>query len=134
MRRIVNGLLVRDGKVLLALRSPQRLAYAGKWSFPGGHAEENETLVDALTRELREEIGVAPTEFELLQEIADPNCSRSDPAAYYLYVVSDWVGGEPQLIGDEHTELQWCTPRDASKLERLALVEYRTVFDRLIDG
>jgi NUDIX domain len=61
MRNIVNGLLVRQGTVLLAKRSLHRKAYPGLWSFPGGHVEENEPLLEALARELREEIGIVPT-------------------------------------------------------------------------
>jgi ADP-ribose pyrophosphatase YjhB (NUDIX family) len=52
------GCLVLDkqGKVLLVRR-----AYppgAGKWSIPGGHVELGEDLVEAATRELKEETGV----------------------------------------------------------------------------
>src|SRR5262249_58146846 len=48
MRNIVNALLVRGGSVLLAKRSSQRASYPGQWSFPGGRAEANETLPEAL--------------------------------------------------------------------------------------
>lgn len=47
MSNIVNALLVREGTVLLARRSPRRAAYPGLWSFPGGHVEANETLDEA---------------------------------------------------------------------------------------
>jgi 8-oxo-dGTP diphosphatase len=66
MRNIVNALLMQEGTVLLARRSPQRKAYPGLWSFPGGHVEENETLVEALIRELLEEVGVTPTRYACL--------------------------------------------------------------------
>lgn len=44
MRNIVNALLLREGKVLLARRSRHRKAYPDLWSFPGGHVEGDETL------------------------------------------------------------------------------------------
>jgi 8-oxo-dGTP pyrophosphatase MutT (NUDIX family) len=50
LRHSVNALFVRGGKVLLARRRPYRAAYAGLWSFPGGHQEAGETLAEALLR------------------------------------------------------------------------------------
>lgn len=127
MRNIVNALFVRDGKVLLARRSPRRSAYPGLWSFPGGHVEQGEALVEALVREIHEEVGVVPTSYSLLAAIADPNASNSDPATYHMYLVTAWERGEPALLGDEHTELQWFPPSAAIVLPDLALEEYRPV-------
>ncbi|MEO5558545.1 MAG: Nudix family hydrolase [Dokdonella sp.] len=55
---VVAGVL-RDprGRVLLAQR-PSGKHLAGLWEFPGGKCEDGEAPVDALARELREEIGV----------------------------------------------------------------------------
>jgi ADP-ribose pyrophosphatase YjhB (NUDIX family) len=36
---IVNAVLLRQPRVLLARRSMARRAYPGLWSFPGGHVE-----------------------------------------------------------------------------------------------
>jgi mutator protein MutT len=132
MRHIVNALFVRDGKVLLSRRSPHRAAYAGLWSFPGGHVEQGEALIEALIREIREEVGVTPTTFGLIGTIADPNTMTTDPATYHMYAVTAWDGGEPSLVGDEHTELRWLTPAGASDLPSLALTEYRPLFQRAV--
>jgi 8-oxo-dGTP diphosphatase len=134
MRHIVNALFVRGGKVLLARRSPHRAAYAGLWSFPGGHQEVGETLNEALVREVREEVGVTPTAFEFISTISDPNAQPTRPAAYHMYVVTAWDGGEPTFLGDEHTELRWFTLAAASALQDLALEEYGTLFDDLLNG
>jgi 8-oxo-dGTP diphosphatase len=107
VRNIVNGLLICQGLVLLAKRSPGRKAYPGLWSFPGGHVEEGESLAEALERELREEIGVIPIDYKPLGTIADPNTAKGDPVTYHMYAVTAWRGGEPTIIDDEHTELRW---------------------------
>ncbi len=46
-----------DGSFLLAQR-PQGKVYAGYWEFPGGKVEPGEPVVDALARELHEELGI----------------------------------------------------------------------------
>ena len=61
MRNIVNGLLIKGQKVLVAHRSEDRRSYPDTWSFPGGHVEEGETFEKALVRELAEEVGVSAT-------------------------------------------------------------------------
>ena len=132
MRNIVNALFVREGLVLLARRSPHRAAYAGLWSFPGGHQEPGETLIEALVREVQEEVGVTPTTCEFIGTISDPNAPETDPATYHMYGVTAWEGGEPTLFSNEHTELQWFAVVAASALPDLALEEYRPLFTDLM--
>ena len=128
---IVNGLLVRAGTVLLVRRSANRKAYPGKWSFPGGHTEEDETLDAALVREIGEELGITPTACERLEALIDPHPPRSAPITYHLYAITAWDGGEPTLQGDEHSELHWFSPDDAMLLPDLALPSYRRVLDAI---
>ena len=130
MRNVVNALLLRQGSVLLARRSPHRKAYPGLWSFPGGHVEAEETLEQALTREASEEVNVAPVIYNAVARIADPN-TTSEPITYHMYAVREWRG-EPSIINDEHTELRWFTFEEAKALPDLALEEdYRQLFDSL---
>jgi len=131
MRSIVNGLLIHEGSVLFARRSPHRKSYAGLWSFPGGHVEQNEILTVALVRELQEEIGITPTAYTHLGSIKDPNALASDPIVYHMYRVTSWEGGEPSVIGDEHSELAWKSFDAAVAMPDLALQEYRNLLARL---
>ncbi len=55
---VVAAVIVRaDGRFLLAQR-PAGKVYAGYWEFPGGKVEPGEAAVDALARELHEELGI----------------------------------------------------------------------------
>lgn len=53
----VAGILWRDGE-FLAVERPEGKIMAGYWEFPGGKIEAGETAMDALYRELAEELGV----------------------------------------------------------------------------
>ncbi len=72
----VSGMVVdRDGRVLLV-----RHTYMRGWHFPGGGVGRRETLRDALSRELREEVGVAaraePQLVGAFTNLADPRSSH----------------------------------------------------------
>ena len=55
---VAVGVLVKpEGHFLLTSR-PQGKPYAGYWEFPGGKLEHNETVEQALRRELQEELGI----------------------------------------------------------------------------
>ena len=49
--------LIKDGKILLSLRS-QTGYEDGNYSLPAGHVEDGETLTECLCREAKEEIGI----------------------------------------------------------------------------
>jgi 8-oxo-dGTP diphosphatase len=56
---VAVGILVNtEGHYLMTTR-PEGKVYAGYWEFPGGKLETGETVVQALHRELIEEIGLA---------------------------------------------------------------------------
>ncbi len=56
---VAVGVLIRpDGHFLLTSR-PEGKVYAGYWEFPGGKLEADESVEQALARELHEELGIS---------------------------------------------------------------------------
>jgi 8-oxo-dGTP diphosphatase len=53
----VGVLIDGDGRFLLTSR-PAGKVFAGYWEFPGGKLEPGETVAQALSRELHEELGI----------------------------------------------------------------------------
>lgn len=53
----VGILLNEDGSMLMTSR-PGGKPFAGYWEFPGGKLEIGESVIDALRRELHEELGI----------------------------------------------------------------------------
>lgn len=99
---VAVGILTRSNGDFLMTTRPLGKAYAGYWEFPGGKLEANETVVEALRRELLEEIGVS---------IQDAQIWRSSLVDYPHALVrltfckiSEWTG---QLHMRESQQFAW---------------------------
>lgn len=55
MITVVAALIEKDGKYLIARRSTGSQEVFGKWEFPGGKVEKNESEEQAIEREIKEE-------------------------------------------------------------------------------
>jgi mutator protein MutT len=110
--------LRRGDRILLCHRAPSREWYPGKWDLPGGHIEAGETPVEALARELGEEMGirVAHTAAEPLLHV------REEDLDLAILRVAAW-SGEPSIIDRaEHDAMRWCS---YAELQMLPLVDTR---------
>ena len=56
-RIVLTGILKDENLYLVVKRNENDDLYPGAWEFPGGHLELGESLVEALQRELYEEVG-----------------------------------------------------------------------------
>ena len=54
---VAVGVIRRNNQIFITKR-PQNLHQGGKWEFPGGKREADESMDQALVRELREEVGI----------------------------------------------------------------------------
>jgi 8-oxo-dGTP diphosphatase len=57
MTTVVAAIIVRNSRLLICQRRRDK-TFPLKWEFPGGKVEAGESLVDALKREISEELGV----------------------------------------------------------------------------
>lgn len=68
-RASVGILVNEDGRILFAKRTSAVATFPEHWEFPGGLAADGESFVDALRREMEEELGVTlETEPSLLRK------------------------------------------------------------------
>ncbi|RLG09149.1 MAG: hypothetical protein DRN68_02250 [Thaumarchaeota archaeon] len=84
----VGAFIIRDGKILLIRRAYEPCA--GKWSVPGGTIKLGETTIDALKREVFEELGVKLKSMKLL-DIYDYISRDEDGKIKYHYVIIDFL-------------------------------------------
>ncbi|WP_296256577.1 MULTISPECIES: Nudix family hydrolase [unclassified Pseudomonas] len=114
MKRIhVAAAVIRgtDGKVLIARRADQQ-HQGGLWEFPGGKVESGETVEAALSRELKEELGIAVTAARPLIKI---NHDYPDKQVLLdVWEVSSF-SGEPH--GAEGQPLAWVSNRELAEYE-----------------
>ena len=93
-----------DGRVLVVKRPPGK-PMAGLWEFPGGKVEPSETIAEALSRELQEELGVlveAAEPFMVIDHDYGDKQVRLD-----VYQVTRWQG---EAQGLEGQPLAWKLP------------------------
>ena len=104
---VVAAVLERRGRWLLA-RRPADKQHGGLWEFPGGKADANEPLAQALQRELLEELAL---------QAVDVGAELGVHCAGQLRLHFFSVTTESAPIALEHDALGWFRPDEAQALD-----------------
>lgn len=105
---VIAAVIERNGCYLIC-RRPVHKRHGGLWEFPGGKLEPGESLLQAATRELREElalqvVSVGPVRF----------CKNDGDSAFVVNFVDVAVDGDPQPL--EHSAIRWCPAAELLQL------------------
>lgn len=107
--RVGIGVMIQNKKseVLLGLR--QGSHGAGEWSFPGGHLEFGETILETAKREVKEETGLSVEEFELISVADEMRYIKTDGKHYLnIGIKAKFKSGEPKVLEPEKLkEWRW---------------------------
>ena len=98
---VAAAVIERPGEFLLAQR-PEGKPYPGYWEFPGGKIEAGEDARAALTRELREELGIEVRESS--PWITRVYAYTHATVRLHFFKVTAW-DGEPQRLEDQ--DIKW---------------------------
>jgi 8-oxo-dGTP diphosphatase len=116
MHEVVTAALVREGRVLLVHRSPNRRAYPGVWDLPGGHIETGESELAALTREMHEELGVQIATGSAIHLCRFSAGREGQSVRLSAWFVGEWQGTPTNVAPDEHDEIRWFQPEELPPL------------------
>ena len=106
MIQVVAGIITRNKTVLIARRAPHK-PMAGKWEFPGGKIEADESPERALEREIFEEFGVViRTGPYIASNTHDYGDFKIELLAYY----ARYVEGEFELT--DHDQIAWVSNKE----------------------
>jgi len=102
--QVAAAVMRRKGRVLIA-RRPSRGLLGGMWEFPGGKQQADESLPEALMREIHEELGTAI-------EVGEPLGTYEHAYTHFKVTLTAFhcrlTGPEPQAL--EASELAWVKP------------------------
>jgi 8-oxo-dGTP diphosphatase len=107
MKRVVAGLIVKAGKLLVCQRTRHQTMPL-KWEFPGGKIEDGEQPRAALRRELEEELGILATIGDEVRRIQHsyPNGGMVE---LRFFIVPDY---QREIENRIFRDVQWAAPKE----------------------
>lgn len=114
----VGGAVVRENRLLLVRRASRR--GRGNWQLPGGFVEPQETIEQAVVREVAEEAGVvAAVEGVLaLRNRYDPDIGNS----VYIVLLLHPLSGEPTPDNQEVDRAEYFTLEEIRALDQVPAI------------
>lgn len=102
MKRVVAAIIIQNGRILVCQRTRHQTMPL-KWEFPGGKIEEGEQPIEAIHRELNEELGINAEIGEEVSRIVHeyPNGTRVE---LRFFLVQKYQGELQNII---FRDIQW---------------------------
>lgn len=99
---VVAALIKKNNNVLIARRSTGDENVLGKWEFPGGKVEPNETEGHAIEREIKEEFEL---DIKANKYITNNVCEYPTKTVDLRLYECEYISGEFKL--HDHSEYKW---------------------------
>ena len=101
------GIIFNESFQLLMAERPQSKTWSGWWEFPGGKIESGENPLEALKRELKEEIGISVIDAE--KWIVRKYAYEDYEVILHFYKVTQWSGN---IEAKEEQKISWVLPEN----------------------
>lgn len=102
MITVVAALIKKDEKILIAKRSTGDENVFGKWEFPGGKVEANETEESAIEREIKEEFEM---NIKAIKFIVNNVCEYPKKTVDLRLYECEYLSGDFRL--HDHSDYMW---------------------------
>ena len=124
--------IIKDNQILLQYKAPGRFG-EGKWNGPGGKLKLDETPIDGVIREVKEETGLTildPKEMGCIDfyfgERPEPNWVA------YIFRVTEFTG---ELTPNDEGELRWFTVEEIFNMhEKIVPSDLHMIKDIIIEN
>lgn len=143
---VATAIIIKDGKYLIAKRSPHEKAMPNEWTVPGGKLEMDDyqklkkdtshhwynVAEKLLRREVREEVGLEIDNIKYLTSITfiRPDGVPTIILSYY----ADYASGKVELEEDL-TEYAWVTTKESEKYKLIeGIYEEFEMLDKVLRG
>jgi mutator protein MutT len=120
---VVAGILTEKRKFLVEKRRADDKADPGFVEIPGGHVDPNETLEEALRREMREELGIHVKKARLVQKSLATATNGERQRIHYFHV-EKWNG---RIRSTEAERVYW-----ESEVSNLSIVPDKRAVRRIL--
>jgi 8-oxo-dGTP diphosphatase len=110
---VVAAIIKNDNKILCVQRKESSLSYISKkYEFPGGKMEFNETKVDTIVREIKEELSM---DIIVKEEFLTVSHQYPD----FLLTMHSFICtcNERNLVLNEHIDYKWLETDELEKLD-----------------
>ena len=120
--KVVCGILIWNDKVLIGKRKLDNPTFPGKWEFPGGKIEGDETYYDAIKREFNEELEIDVYPFHELRTLSEEDFEFT-PMCLKL------IGGKAKL--NDHEEIKFVSEKEFVEMD---LTKYSREAGKILFG
>jgi 8-oxo-dGTP diphosphatase len=108
----VVAAIIKKGNLYLVTQRNKDKYMGLKWEFPGGKVEANETLQEALTREIYEELNININVYEKIAEEKYKDSKINIVLHYFLCSIKDGA-----ISLNEHEAMEWADKTDFDKYD-----------------
>ena len=111
---VVAAIIKKNGSYFIAQRNKEK--YMGlKWEFPGGKVDPGETLSEALSREIHEELNI---NIRVHEKLAQEKYKDNEINIVLHYFLCSIIDGTIKL--NEHEAMKWVEKKDFNKYDFVA--------------